>query len=165
MAALYTLTDNYQALLDALSVAETEDEATAIWAQLDGLEEDITDKAEAYARIMRNKQAEAAACKAEIDRLTDMKRRAEAAVDHLKERMLDCLERTGASAIQTGIGKWYTQKNPLSCDVTDEAAIPKEFKIPQPDKIDKKAILAAFKDTGEIIPGTDVVQTLGIRFR
>lgn len=165
MAALYTLTDDYQTLLDALETVETEDEATAVWAQLDELEGTITDKAEIYAKIMKNKQAEAIACKVEIDRLTDMKRRAEAAVDHLKNRMLDCLQRTGTAAIQTGIGKWYTQKNPFSCEVIDETMIPKEFKIPQPDKIDKKAILAAFKDTGEVIPGTDVSQSVGIRFR
>ena len=54
--------------------------------------------------------------------------------------------------IQTGIGKWRVQMNPYSCQIIDEADVPAEFHIPQPDKIDKAAILRQFKATGELLP-------------
>jgi len=67
--------------------------------------------------------------------------------------------------IQTGIGKWRLQLNPPSVTVLDESLVPAEFRIPQPDKIDKTGILKHFKSTGEILDGIEVSQATGIRFK
>ena len=69
MAALYEIEARYADLLAALDCAETEEEAEAIWSQLDAMEGDVKDRAEAYARIVRSKQAEAESYKAEAQRL------------------------------------------------------------------------------------------------
>ena len=78
MATLYELSAGYASLLDMYDQAETEDERAEILDMLASAEGDITEKAEAYARIMKNKQAEADAFKAEADRLTAKRKAAEA---------------------------------------------------------------------------------------
>lgn len=164
-STLYELTGEYAELISALECAETEEEAAAIWQRLDATEGDIVEKAEAYARIMRNKQAEAEAFKAEKQRLEKLQRSAECIAENLKIRLLDAMQRLNVSEIQTGIGKWKVQMNPFSVNILDESAAPSEFRVPQPDKIDKAGILKHFKETGEILDGIEVTQNVGIRFR
>lgn len=164
MATLYKLTDDYADLLVRLEAAEDEAEAEAIWQEMDDLEGDIVEKAEAYARILKNKQAEAEAFKAEKDRLAGCQKAAENVVERLKGRLLDSMKRLDLSDIQTGIGKWHVQLNPPSCQITDEAEVPAEFRIPQPDKIDRAAILRHYKNTGELLPGVEIARKPGIRF-
>lgn len=165
MASLYELTGDYMALMDALDNAETEEEADELLAQIESLQDTISDKAEAYARIIRNKTAEAEALKAEADRLTARRKAAERVVDELKARLKDSMTAVGATKLTTSIGAWSIQTNPPSVAITDEAQIPAEWRIPQPDKIDRSGILKWFKDSGEIIPGTEIERGTSIRFR
>ena len=77
MATLYKLTDEYTDLLARLEAAEDDAETEAVWQEMDALEDDIVEKAEAYAPIMRNKQAEVEAFKAEKERLASCQKAAE----------------------------------------------------------------------------------------
>lgn len=165
MANLYTLANEYGDLISALEAAEDEAEAAEIWNRLDALEGSITDKAEAYARIVRNKQAEAEALKAEKQRLEKLQKAAERISENLKSRLLDAMQRLNVGEIQTGIGKWKIQTNPYSVTVLDEAAVPEEFRIPQPDKIDQKGILKHFRETGKILDGTEITRSKSLRLR
>lgn len=165
MATMYKISEEYSDLLTQLEFAESEEEAAEIWQQLLDLEGDIVDKAEMYARIIRNKQAEAEGFKAEKQRLEKCQKAAENVVDRLKQTLLNSMQLIDVKEIQTGIGKWRIQMNPPSCQIVDEAAVPAEYHIPQPDKIDRAAIIKHFKSTGELLPGVDVTQSAGIRFR
>lgn len=165
MAALYELTESYVEALALLDAAETEDEEAAAWAALDAIEGDITDKAEAYARIIQTKQAEARAFAAEKTRLMACQRAAEGAVEGLKARLLESMQRLGVRDIQTGIGKWRVQLNPPRCEVTDADAVPEAYRIPQPDAIDRAGILKHYRATGELLPGVEITQAEGLRFR
>ena len=162
---LYEISDDYAAVLDRLDAAETPEEQEALLAELDALDHDLEFKAEAYARIMRNKAAEAEMFKAEKERLARSQKAAENVRDRMKAGMLDTMQRLGISEINTGIGKWRIQANSWSCTVIDERDVPEEYHIPQPDKIDSRAIIDHFKQTGELIPGVEVTQGMGIRFR
>ena len=165
MATLYELTSDYQKLLIEYEYSETEAERLDVMERIDALQEDIGDKAEAYARIMKNLQADADMYSTEADRLAKKAKAAKAAVDGLKQRLLTAMETFGATEIKTSIGKWRTQMNPWSCEVTDADSVPAEYHVPQPDKIDRQSIIKHFKETGEILPGCEMIQTTGIRFR
>lgn len=165
MASLYELSASYRALLNMYDDAETEESRQHIIAMMISGEEAISDKAEAYARIMRNKQAEAEALKAEADRLTEKRRAAEAVVERLKAALLDAMKLADTDIIPTSIGKWRKQANPWSVEVIDVDSVPAQYHIAQPDKIDKKGLLDNFKATGEIVDGVEFRQTQGIRFR
>lgn len=165
MATIYKISEEYADLLSALEFAESEEEIADIWQQMFALEGDIVDKAEIYARIIRNKQAEAEGFKAEKQRLEKCQKAAENVIERLKRALLNSMQLIEVNEIQTGIGKWRLQLNPPSVTVLDESLVPAEFRIPQPDKIDKTGILKHFKSTGEILDGIEVSQATGIRFK
>ena len=165
MATLYELTNKWAALVDAYDMAEDTEEQDAALAALAEAESDIVDKAEAYARIMRNYQAAADGYRAEAQRLAKKQKAAEAAIERMKAALLDAMQSVGTDEIATGIGKWKVQLNPWSCEVLDDAKVPDRYRIPQPDKIDKRAMIADFKATGEIMAGVDFKQAAGLRFR
>ena len=167
---LYELTGAYADLMAQYEVAETDEEAESIWAQIDGLACDIETKADAYARVMRNKLADAAAYKAEADRLSKLASREEKRAERLKESIRDAMMQVGATQIQTSIGVWKTRLNPPKCDVTDIKAVPEQFRVPieppeVPYTVDKAAAKKWFKETGEIIPGLNIEQNTAIFFK
>ena len=165
MASLYDITAGYASLIDAYDNADSDEEREGIIAMLASAEGEITEKAENYARVIRMKEEEAKAFKAEADRLTKRKQAAENMVARLKDALLGAMALTGTQEIKTSIGKWRLQLNPLSCDVVDIEKVPMQYHIKQEDKIDKKSLLADYKATGEIIDGVVFKQEQGIRFR
>lgn len=165
MASLYELNQWYTNLLADYDAAETDQERENILLMLAGTGDEIADKAEAYAKVIRMKQEEANGFKAEADRLTARRKAAENMVERLKETLKDAMKITGTSEIKTSIGKWKLVDNPWSCDVTDIDSVPQEYHIKVEDKIDRKALLETFKATGEIIPGCSFKREQGVRFK
>ena len=165
MPRLYDLTDDFVTLNAQLDDCVCEEEAQQVLAAITAVETDIVYKAENYARIIRNKIAEAEAYDSEIKRLTQRKKVADAVADRLKANLAYAMEIAGIGKIQTSIGAWSKRINPPKVEIIDEAQIPAEYLIQQPPKIDKKGILQAYKVLGEIIPGTEVVQSEGVQFR
>lgn len=165
MASLYEIRTDYATLLTMYDSAET-DEAREQYLELMATADDaIDEKAEIYAKIIRNKQAEAEAYKAEAERLTAKRKSAERVIERMKEALLDVMIVAEKPEISTTIGKWKIQKNPIKCEVLNIDAIPAEYHIPQPDKVDVKAMIAQHKLTGEVFDGCEFKQEEGIRFR
>lgn len=165
MANLYELSAEYAALLDAYANAQDEEEASAILQGLVDIHGEMTDKAEAYIRVIKNVESDIEGYKAEAKRLTKKATAGENIVTKLKSAMLDAMKMTDTPTIQTSIGKWALQKNPMSCDVTDPDKVPERFHVPQPDKIDKAAMIREHKATGEVFEGAEFRQETGVRFR
>lgn len=165
MANLYELSAGYASLVDAYDAAESDEERADLLAILTETEGDIADKAEAYAKVIRMKEEEAKAFKAEIDRMMARKKAAENMVERLKAALFDAMKLTNTPEIKTSIGKWRIQNNPLSCEVLDASKIPMQFHIRQEDKIDKVGLLKHFAMTGEMVEGCEFVHKQGIRFR
>ena len=171
MPKLYELTDAYASLVAMLEDCENDEQAQEIIEQIDAVTSDITDKAEAYARIRMNLKAQAAELdakakifKEEADRLSSKARSAENNIKRMNEHLMFAMGLAGLKQLATPIGKFYTQQT-TRIDVLDAWAVPKEYATPQEPKVDKAAIRAAFSQTGEIPNGCDVVVTEGLRFR
>lgn len=167
---LYELTGEYAELMARYENAETDEEAEQIWAQIDGLSCDITTKADAYARVMKNKLADAAGYKAEADRLAKLAKREEKQAERLQESIRSAMLQVGTGEIQTSIGTWKTKLNPPSCDVVDIGMVPEQFRVPieppeVPYTVDKMAAKKWFKETGEIIPGLNIEQKTTVVFK
>ena len=171
MPKLYELTDEYAVLVAQLEDCEAEEDKLGIIEQIDAVANDITIKAEAYAKIRMNLKAKAAEIqaqadifKAEADRLSGIAKSYESNIERLNERMLFAMGIAGIRQIPTPIGKFYTQTT-TSVKVTDAWAVPEEFTTPQEPKVDKAALKRAFKETGELLPGVDYEIKEGLRFR
>lgn len=167
---LYELTGEYADLMAQYENAETDEEAETLWQQIDSLACDITVKADAYAKVMRNKLAESAAYELEAKRLTKLADREKKQADRLQESIKTAMLQVGAKEIPTSIGTWRTKMNPPSCEVTDIKAVPEQFRKPieMPEvmyTIDKAAAKAWYKETGEIIPGLDIRQKQVVVFK
>lgn len=165
MATMFELTSQYAALMDRYDMAADDAERAEAIEMLDEINDSIADKAEAYARIMRNKKGEAEMYKAEAKRLEQCAKAAENVVENLKARLLDAMRIADATEINTTIGRWRVQMNPMSCEVVDASKVPMEYHIPQEDKIDRKGLLDHYKKTGEVFDGVEYKQEPGLRFR
>lgn len=162
---LYELTDTYAELVAQLDDCETEEEAAQLWAQLDEIGSSIAEKADNYARFLRNKQAEAKSLEDEIKRLQKRKRTAENQIDQLREHMKFAMGVAGATEIRTALGKWTVRKNAPHVEVLDESEVAPEFFEPQPPKLLKSKLQQYWKETGEIPDGCDIVQSESVQFR
>ena len=74
------------------------------------------------------------------------------------------MERIGKQKVKIGIHQARIANSPVSAIVFDPDRVSLEFKENQTiTRIDKKAIIAHFKETGEILKGTEIVQGTHLR--
>ena len=160
MTQLYVLTQSYNQLLEMLEEGENE----AITNTLEAIQEDIEDKAENIAKIIRTLDADVNVLKEEEKRMADRRRSLENKRDYLKEYLQQQLEFAGLQKIKRPTLTVAIQNNPPSVEVLDETLIPSHYMIPQPSKVDKKSILSLLKD-GQNIPGVEMKQSRSVRIR
>lgn len=157
---LYELTANYNQLLD---LADSLDEAT-FRDTLSAIEEAIEDKAENTAKLIRSVEADVEVLKAEEKRLADRRKALESKVSNTKAYLQEQLEIAGLDKVKRATITVSIQNNPPSLEVVDESLIPSHYIIPQPSKIDKKAILTALKE-GLLIEGCSMKQSRSVRIK
>ena len=157
MASLYDMTKQTGELYELLQNDEIDETV-----YLDTIEAMTAEKLEGYCQIIRQLSADEEMFKAEIDRLTKRKKVCENAQLRLKKRMVDFFEASGIDKLSAGTFKISTAVT-QAVNITDESIIPVEFKIAQPDKIDKTAIKTALR-TGDV-PGAEIVFNKGVRIR
>lgn len=159
---LYELTGDFISLLQ---MAEADDLDPQIIADtLEGIDMEIEDKAEAYAKVIRSIEGDSASVKAEIDRLTAKRRTMENNIESMKKALEKAMIATGKTKFKTTLFSFGIQKNPKSLNILDESMIPDIFMIPQPAKLDRKAALDYIKENGDQEWGS-AVQTESIRIR
>lgn len=146
---LYELSQEY---LNLLTLAEDPDVDPEILADtMEGIDGEIEDKADNYARIIRQMEADAAALKAEADRITNRRRTIENNIRTMKNRLEDAMIATGKVKFKTELFSFGIQKNPARVVIDDPTRIPAGFLIPQEPKIDTAAIKNSLKDADEQI--------------
>jgi hypothetical protein len=157
---LYELTDSYLKVLELIENGEEGLEDT-----LESINDAIEVKADGYARIIRNLEANAVALKTEIDRLTNRRRSIENSIDRLKENLKNAMIATGKEKIKTDLFNVTVVNNPVAVNVIDEKLIPEEyFKVEIIRKLDKLSLRDAIKN-GEEIQGAELMQGKGLRIK
>lgn len=153
---LYNITNKFAELMDRAENGElTEEEYNKLGEEL-ALE--LQNKSSNIIGYVRNSALLIEAMKAEEKRISDMRKAGEAKLEKFKQYVLENMERLGLSKIQTELGALSVSKNPMSVEIENEDEIPSEFKQEVvTTKIDKTAIKNHFKATGEIIPGTKII--------
>ena len=141
---LYELTNDYMMLLEMAEDPDTDPQAFA--DTLDGIEGAIEDKADGYARVIRQLTADAEALKEETERLTARRKSIESNVQRMKDALQSAMVTTGKTKFKTKLFSFGIRKNPASVVIDDEASVPDQFLIPQEPKIDKRAIKEMLKD-------------------
>lgn len=164
MATIYELTDEYVDLLNMLEDPELDPEVLA--DTMEGLSGEIEAKADGYAKVIAELNAEIAGLKAEIERMANRKTTMENNVKYLKSTLQFAMETTGKTKFKTELFSFGIQKNPASV-VIDEPYlenIPDKYLIPQDPKIDKVKIKEDLKAGIDIgIAHLEQSQSLRIR--
>lgn len=145
MSTLYELTADFMALLEMAEDPDTDPVAFEDTMEALGLE--IEDKADGYAKVIRQLEGNIAACKAEIQRLKTAATVMDNNIKRMKENLQDTMEVTGKRKFKTPLFSFGIQKNPpsLVLDAVDTGMIPGEYLIPQEPKVDTAKMKADLK--------------------
>ncbi len=151
--SLYQLSNDYLEALDVLTDPEMDLPIEVVTDTLEALTGDLEEKAVNVTKFLRNMEATAKAIKeAELD-MAKRRRSLENRVKWMKDYLKGNMEHTGITKIECPYFKLSIQKNPATVNITDEKAIPDQFKEQIISwKIDKTAIKNALK-TGETVTG------------
>lgn len=158
---LYSINEQLRELLENLPIDE--DTGEVDFSAVEQNEADFKVKAESVAIYIKSEKYLADQIGAEIDELTERKKRHEAHVDRLKEYLASCLIARGESAFETPKCK-VTFRKSTSCEV-DMDALPDEWKTEVISvKADKKAIAAAISG-GTEVPGATLIVKQNIQVK
>ena len=120
--------------------------------------EGITDLNEAIAEVVRSALLDAAyiaGLKQRIDEMRERLDRLELRHERKRAAVLDAMEAAGIAKITEPDFTVTLKASPPSVCITDETAIPEWFWIPQPAKLDKRALLETLK-AGTGITGAEL---------
>lgn len=159
---LYEMTDNYKAVLEMAQNPDIDEQA--IKDTLETIQGDIKEKADGYAKVIKELDGETDKLTAEIKRLTDRKNTIQNNIAYMKQSLKEAMTATGNLKFRTDLFSFNIQKNPPALIVDNEETIPSEYLIPQEPKIDKKAIIDFLKN-GNKVPYAHIEQSEGVRIR
>lgn len=147
MANLYNLSTKHRQLLNMLdegySIEDLQD-------TLDSIEVDMNTKVDNTVGLIRSIEADTDAIDKEIKRLQALKKQKNNFIGRLKQHLQDALEVQQKDNYRTATNYIYKRNNQPSLNITNEALIDKAYRIPQPDKYDKKTMKE------DILAGADV---------
>lgn len=154
VSTLYELTGTFNQVAERL-----EEEDPAVLDTLESLDMAIEDKADGYAKMIRNEESRSDALNEEIKRLKQRKQAIDNNVKRMKESLQNCMLDIGKTKFKTDLFSFGIQKNPARVEITDEELIPDEYKKYKVE-YDKKAI----KEAKEV-PGAEIKQSESLRIR
>lgn len=161
MPSLYELNKQYQEVLDMLYTDVPE---VVVLDTLEMLEGEIEEKADNYAKIIKQLEADCEALKKEAERLAERRAALENRIRTLKLNLEQVMRDTGKTKFKTLMFSFYIQANPPSVVIDDNKPIPPEYLVPQPPKVDKKKIKEDLQN-GVKLDFAKLEQTEGLRIR
>lgn len=161
---LYELTNDWLQLMTLLEEGADED---VINDTLEGLDYEIEQKADGYARVIRNIEADIAGLKTEIDRMTNRKKVLENNITRLKANLQNTMIITGKEKFKTDLFSFNIQANPAAVIMDEQYLenIPEEYLIPQEPKLDKKKLAADLKAGVDLEGIAHLEQSRSLRIR
>lgn len=160
MAKLYELSTGYKNIEYILENGEDNEELKAV---LDNLSEEIEDKAENIAKLIRNYEADIEAFKKEEERIAERRRTLENIVKRLKEYLFSNMKLTGKTKFKKGTFSFNIAKNPASVEIVNQDIIPMDYRE-LVEVINKKDILQDLKN-GKDVQGAILKQGESLRIR
>jgi predicted metal-binding transcription factor (methanogenesis marker protein 9) len=150
--SLYQITSSFPKLIEEEMSEEDKKEVKKELTEL------LQQKSQNLIGYIRNIELTIEAMKNEEKRISEQRKILESRLTKFKEYVKECMEQNGFTKIETQLGALSIAKNPISVEIYDEAQIPDEYKTKVIEiKVDKTAIKKALKETGEIIPGTMII--------
>ncbi len=162
---LYELTTEYMELLAMLEDPDVDEDLIA--DTLEGIDGELEVKADGYARVMRQMDADAKAIKAEEERLANRRKSLENRAANLKSRLQQMMEITSKVKFKTELFSFGIQKNPAAVVIDEQYIenIPEEYLIRQDPKIDRAKLKEDLKAGKDLDGIAHLEQTESLRIR
>lgn len=125
MSNLYELTSNYDTVLNMLYDEDIDEQM--ILDTLESIEGEIEDKADNYAKIIKELEAKANARKEEAKRLTSTAKTFENRAKALKSNLFNAMKETGKTKFATNLFSFNIAKNGGKQSLTIDGEVPKEY--------------------------------------
>lgn len=106
---IYEISNDYNAFLEMMDSDEFDPQT--IKDTLESIEGEFEDKADNYAKIMKNFEVEIAGLKAEEDRLKSRRKKLEDNISRMKQVLFDNMKMTGKVKFKTGLFSFTIAKN------------------------------------------------------
>lgn len=151
MTALYALTGAYRELQER---AEEGEDLGALLEQLAG---DIEQKAAALVRLVRDLELDADKIAEEQKRLAARKKTVDNNVRRLTEYLRVNMTAANIHRVKAATFSISLSDGAERVEVLDESLVPETY-IRTKREVNKAAVLDAYKVTGEIVPGCDIVR-------
>ena len=159
---LYEITGQFLELLTWAEDPDVDDQAFS--DTMEALSYEIEEKADGYAKVIRQLQGQVDAIKAEIDRLSGRKDAIENHIKAMKGNLEQSMIATGKEKFKTDLFSFNIQNNAPSVVLdVDEDKVPEQF-IVITKKVDKKGIGQALK-SGDQIDFAHLEQSRSLRIR
>ena len=153
--SLYEITSGFPALMENEEI--TEEDKKKIEEELTVL---LQKKSQNIIGYTKNIELTINAMKEEEDRIASNRKTLENKLTRFKQYVKECMENNGITKIETGLGTLSIAKSPVRVEITNEEAVPSEFKQEIVTvKVDKTKIKNNFKETGEIPEGVNIITT------
>lgn len=151
--SLYEITNAFPMLMENEEI--TEEDKAKIKEELTLL---LQQKSQNIIGYTKNIELTIEAMKSEEKRISEQRKALENRTAKFKQYVKECMENSGITKIETGLGTLTIAKNPISVEIVNEDDIPNDYKLEVvTTKIDKKAIADNFKATGEIPSGVNIL--------
>lgn len=154
---LYELTGAFNQVADML---EYDSENAAIIDTLESIDLAIEEKADGYAKLIRNQEASSKAFDEEIKWMRERKQAIDNNIKRMKLSLENAMVEIGKTKFKTDLFSFNIQKNQPSVVIIDETLVPDKFKKITID-FDKNAIKKAEED----VPGVEIKQSESLRIR
>lgn len=154
---LYELTGAFNQVADML---EYDSENAAIIDTLESIDLAIEEKADGYAKLIRNQEASSKAFDEEIKRMRERKQAVDNNVKRMKLSLQNAMVEIGKTKFKTDLFSFNIQKNQPSVEIVDESLIPDKFK-----KVTIEFDKTAIKKAEEDVPGVEIKQSESLRIR
>lgn len=125
MSNLYQLTNNYETVLNMLYDEDADEQM--ILDTLEAIEGEIEDKADNYAKIIKELEAKQNARKEEAKRLTESAKVLENRVKALKSNLFNSMKATGKTKFATDLFSFNIAKNGGKQTLIIDGEVPEEY--------------------------------------
>lgn len=125
MGNIYEMANNYETVLNMLYDEEVDEQM--IFDTLESIEGEIEDKADNYAKIMKELEAKRDVRKSEAKRLTDSAKVFDNRVNSLKQILFNIMKATGKTKFATNLFTFNIAKNGGKQALTIDGEVPKEY--------------------------------------
>ena len=161
MGTLYELKSEYIQLWEMAGDPDISPEA--LRDTMEAINGELEDKADGYAKVIRELEAEEAGLDTEIKRLQARKSAVSGNKGRIKNALESAMRETGKLKFKTALFSFGIQKNPPSVAILSEN-IPLDYLVVPDPQPDKKRILAELK-AGASFDRAELRQTESLRIR